>query len=83
MAGGEDLETCGTLEAEKPSTTIINLMALAQTLPSLAFGLVFALPAIRQLKQSVQSAISRSSSRSSSASSSVVPAPPATTFATK
>jgi hypothetical protein len=77
-----NLETCGTLEAEKPSVTIINLMALAQTLPSLAFGLVFALPAIRQLKQSVQTAISRSSSRAaSSASSSVVPAPLANTLA--
>jgi hypothetical protein len=77
-----NLETCGTLEAEKPNPTILNLMALSFTLPPLAFGLVFALPAIRQLKQSVQTAISRTS-RSSSASSSVVPQPPATAFANK
>ena len=75
-----NLETCGTLEEEKPNQAIIVLMALAQTVPPLAFGLVFALPAIRQLRQTIKTVMSRSS-RSSTASSSVAPAVPATAFA--
>jgi hypothetical protein len=77
-----NLETCGTLEEEKPNQAIIVLMALAQTVPPLAFGLVFALPAIRQLRQSIKTVMSRSS-RSSTASSSVAPAVPATAFAAR
>ncbi len=67
-----DLETtlqkCGDYVAMAPPAAIIQRLLLSQSLPILLFGGLFALPALRQLKQNVKSKMRSATSAASSAS---------------
>ena len=64
------LDNCGDYISMAPPAAIIQRLILSQSLPILLFGGLFALPALRQLKENVRAKIRSATSNAISASSS-------------
>lgn len=67
------IKTCGDITEVSPDSGLLVLLALSQSLPLFCFGLIFALPALKQLRSVMKnkmSSVMPTSSQASSATSS-------------
>jgi hypothetical protein len=60
---------CGDIKASRPAPELIYLLLLSQSLPVLLFGVVFAVPALKQLHSSLAKLSSKVGATSSASSS--------------
>ncbi len=64
------LNHCGDIREVSPSAALLVLLALSQSLPAFCFGVIFAIPALKQLRAVLKNKMSSVMPTSSSASSS-------------
>jgi hypothetical protein len=60
---------CGDIRASRPAPELLYLLLLSQSLPVLLFGVVFAVPALKQLHSSLAKLSSKVGATSSASSS--------------
>jgi hypothetical protein len=61
---------CGNIKSFAPAAELLYLLLLSQSLPVLLFGMVFAVPALKQLQTSLKKLSSRVGASSANSSSS-------------
>ena len=64
------IAACGDIKSFAPAAELLYLLLLSQSLPVLLFGVVFAVPALKQLQTSLAKLSSRVGATSSANSSS-------------